>query len=248
MNIKVDGYKTPIYKPTDEQTLTTYTKMIPLEPSGKPPKDPRKKPASKPSIYKLKLKPIDVTSSSHTSYSIENYDIPTLREEPVDIPLESTQPLWDPREKSMMDLLCSDMSPDEILKELNLDVKKEPKKKSHNTVIPDITSDKLYQEFEQIFERHNQIQIQEDQLMKDYSQFDQMLDEQVFIEPATDELKEIFKGTKPEVEATINNSDTDFITLSIDELSTEETWLTLDSLGLTTPVEDLQPPIDFLNI
>jgi hypothetical protein len=225
--------------------LTDYTKVIPLEQCGTT-TDPRKKPQASKNIYKLKLKTMDIEPTSYTSYS-NSLDSPTkLRDTPAIIPLEADQPLWDPREQSFMDLLLSNVTPDEILEQLQLPAKQPEAVKP--MVLPEITSDKMYKELETLLEQQHEKEKAESDLIKDYSEFDRMLSEQTFIDKQVD-ITELRSILQPEArsEASITNID-DFITLSIDDLADEDTWLTLDSLGCTTPLDKIQVPINFMDI
>jgi hypothetical protein len=251
MNLQVDGHNIPKYTCTDESALTNYTKVIPLEQCG-PTKDPRKRTVPKPTIYKLKLKEMDITPTSYTSYKNDNYDVPQLRENPINIPLEPTTQLWDPREKSFMDLLMSDMNPDQILAEMNIQPTPDVTVTRKRPTIPDISTDKLFQDLSEIMSKNHNINV-EDDLKQSYPEFEEMISKQSFFsteDTQTDTTQTMLKELcemRPEINTEVSNQD-DFVTLSIEELEDDETWLTLDSMGLTTPLENLIPPEDFMNI
>jgi hypothetical protein len=96
MNLKEDNVKVPEYKPTDVNLLTTYTRIIPLT-STTAVMDPRTPPEeSYYSTYRNKLSTNEFTKGSFTSYTNTKEDVAELREQPVEIPLETNDKIWDP--------------------------------------------------------------------------------------------------------------------------------------------------------
>jgi hypothetical protein len=243
MNLRVD--EVPVektYKPTDINSLTTYTRPIPLERTTDKVKDPRKPTASKPTKYKLKLKLNDIESTSHTDYKNDREGTPALRTEPIIIPLETNTNLVDPRKKTFMELLMSDMSASDILQDMNLAEKQETETTTYST----INFEEVYKELELQMQPHFDKQ-------RKQQEFEELLSQQTFFDPPLyeepednfDELKEL-SACRTECTTKVTATD-EMITLSIDEIDTTDAWLTLDECGITAQENELLPPatIDF---
>jgi hypothetical protein len=246
MNLKVDNVKVPEYKPTDVNLLTTYTRIIPLT-STTAVMDPRTPPGeSYYSTYRNKLFTNEITKGSFTTYTNPREDVAELREQPVEIPLETNDKIWDPRKKTFMELLLSDMSATEILDEMNLTEK--PKPPTKQTIEVDYST--VFNELSKILQDY-----QPEPVKKDHSELENMLKENPFFDiptPPSDDTFQDITETMPieqNVKTTVTRDEEDeMITLSIEEIPHTEAWFTLDEFGATADESQLLPPtaIDFL--
>jgi hypothetical protein len=246
MNLKVDNVQVPEYKPTDVNLLTTYTRIIPMT-STTAVLDPRKPPEeSYYSTYRNKLFTNEITKGSFTSYTNTREDVAELCEQPVEIPLETNDKIWDPRKKTFMELLLSDMSATEILDEMNLTEK--PKPPTKQTIEVDYST--VFNELSKILQDY-----QPEPAKKDHSELENMLKENPFFDipttPSEDTFQDITETMPIEqnVKTTVTKDEEDeMITLSIEEIPHSEAWLTLDEFGAAADESQLLPPtaIDFL--